>query len=258
MSWREILRANARLGWVMLRADWPPVVWLVGALLPEVIRMLVFVAIGALAGGPDGARYALVGCVVLSIAGTCVSSVTDIPASDVGLGTYRTIAAAGVPVFAQYVVRALALGATALVIAVCVAMALGIATGQPAMIWPLVMRVWMLLPAVAAATMLGLVVIAPAIGSNWEGITYNVATALLTVVSGAVFAVTVPVLQLFGDVLPLTHAIRALRASLTGDPWMGEWMLEFGVAAGWCVIGALIYRAQTLRGRRTGRGAYAA
>ena len=258
MSWHEILRANARLGWAMLRADWPPLVWLVGALLPEVVRMLVFVAIGSITGGSEGARYALIGCVVLSVAGTCVSAVTDIPAIDVALGTYRTIAAAGVPVFVQYVARALALAAAALVVSVCVAITLGLVTGQPAMIWPLVSRVWMLLPAVAAATMLGLVVIAPAIGSNWEGITYNAATALVTVVSGAVFAVTVPTLQAVGDVLPLTHAIRALRESLTGEPWMGEWMLEFAVATGWCIIGAFVYRAQTARGRRTGRGAYAA
>lgn len=257
MSPLRALSANVRMGWLMLRAEWPPAVWLVGNLLPELTRMLVFVMIGAMIAGAEGLRFALVGCMVLSIAGICISSVTDIPSQDVSLGTYRAIALGDVPAFAQYIVRACALCGSAVVTAAIVTTTIALITGQGEMVASLTARSWMLVPAVLSATMLGLVVIAPAIGSNWEGITYNAAVSLIVVLSGAVFAVTTPVARFVGEALPLTHTIRALRASLVGRPWAGELLLELVVAAGWCAVGVVVYRLQAARGRRTGRGAYA-
>lgn len=254
----DVLAANVRLGWFAVRAEWPPVVWLIGYLLPELMRMLVFVLIGQLVGGEAGLRFALVGCAVLSIATTTISYVTDIPAFAVGLGTYRPIALGGIPPFVQFIARATTLWVVAATISAATTVFLGAVTGQHALIPELLSRLWMLVPAVISTTMLGLVVVAPAIGSSWEGITYNGAVAAVTVLSGAIFTVTAPAPRAVADYLPLTHAIQSLRNNLAGEPWIGEFLLEFAVAGGWAVVGLVLYSMQGIHGRRTGRGAFAA
>ena len=93
-----LLAANVRLGAAQLRADWPPGVWLVGYLMPETVRMLVFVLIGSVVGGADGLRFAFVGCFVLSIAAASVAHVTDLPVVDVAAGTFRTVVVGRLPV----------------------------------------------------------------------------------------------------------------------------------------------------------------
>lgn len=253
-----LLSANVRLGLLLLRAEWPPVVWVVGYLIPETLRMLVFVLIGMLVSGADGMAYAFVGCVVLSIATTTVSHVTDLPVTDVHTGTYRSVLLGSVAPFTQYVARALPLGGMALVLATVVAIAVGLLTGQGDLVLPVLSRLWMLIPALFTTIVLGLFVVAPAIGSDWEGITYNGAVALLTVLTGAVFTLTSPIAAGIGSVLPLTHTISALRLSLDGQPWLLEISLEVVVGIGWAIAGALIYRVQDRLGARLGRGAFAA
>jgi hypothetical protein len=253
----ELVAANLRLGWGLLRAEWPAGVWLVGTLLPEVLRMCVFALIGSVVGGSDGLRYAVVGSVVLAMATTTVAQVTDVPVVDVELGTFRAVSLGRWPAFVQYLARLGPLIAMALAIAATCALVVGPLTGQPDLALPLLARTWMLLPAAASSAMLGLLVIAPAIGSSWEGITYNAATAVLTVTSGAVFAPGVPGLAAVGQLLPLTHTVTALRLSLAGRPWAGELALELLVGLGWGLLAALAYRHQVSRGRRTGRGAFA-
>lgn len=253
-----LLVANVRLGAVQLRAGWPPGVWLVGYLMPETVRMLVFVLIGSVVGGAGGTQFAFVGCFVLAIASASVAHVTDLPVVDVATGTFRTVVAGRLPVVVQYLARALPLVAMALVTACLSTVVIGLVTGQAGLVLPLLSRAWMLLPAAAGAVGLGLLVIAPAIGSSWEGITYNAATAVLTVASGAVFAVDLPLLEPVAGLLPLTHTVDAVRASLGGEPFGGALVRELAVAAGWTALAALAYRRQTRRGRRLGRGAFAA
>lgn len=116
----------------------------------------------------------------------------------------------------------------------------------------------MVLPAVFSASMLGLAVIAPALGSRWDTLTYNSATAVLTVVSGALFAPAVnPVVDRVGAVLPLRHSVTALRNALAGRPLGTELALEACVGVGWAIVAALLYRGQDRRGRRHGTGAFA-
>lgn len=253
----ELAAANLRLGQGLLRAEWPAGVWLVGTLLPEVLRMCVYALIGSVVGGPDGLRYAVVGCVVLAMMTTTVAQVTDVPVVDVELGTFRAVSLGRRSAFVQHVARLGPLLAMALVIAVVCALVVGPLTGQPGLAQPLLVRTWMLLPAAVSSAMLGLLVIAPAIGSSWEGITYNAATAVLTVTSGAVFAPSAPWLAAVGQLLPLTHTVTALRLSMAGRAWAGELALELLVGVGWGLLAALGYRYQVRRGRRTGRGAYA-
>lgn len=253
----ELAAANLRLSRGQLRAQWPAGVWLVSTLLPEVLRMCVLALIGSVVGGRDGLRYAVVGCVVLAMATTTVAQVTDVPVEDVELGTFRPVSLGRSSAFVQYLGRLLPLIAMALVIAATCALVVGPLTGQPDLALPLLARTGMLLPAAVSSAMLGLLVIAPAIGSSWEGITYNAATAVLTVTSGAVFAPSIPGLAAAGQLLPLTHTVTALRLSLAGRPWAGELGLELLVGVGWGLAAALAYRHQVRRGRRTGRGAYA-
>lgn len=252
-----LLGANLRLGVLLSRAQTPPAVWLIGRLLPEVVRMLVYVLVGYLVAGAEGMRFALVGCVVLAVATTTVAEVTDLPTIDVEVGTYRRVLLGRISPFLQYVVRAVPMAALALLTAAICAVALGLATGHPEEIGPLLARIWLLVPAATSGVMLGLFVIAPAIGSGWEGITYNAATALLAVASSAI--VTPPAaLAAVGQALPLTHTVEAMRRSLAGEPFGRQLLAELAVGLGWGILAWLAYRWQERRGRRLARGAFAA
>lgn len=253
----SLLAANVRLGVLLHRADWPWRVWLAGRLAPELVRMLVYVSIGFLTAGAAGRELALVGCSVLVVGAMTIADVTDLPSLDVQTGTYRGVVLGRAPALVQYAARAACAAGLALGGALAYAVVLPPLVGSAGLTLPLLVRAWMLVPAVVGCVMLGLVVIAPAIGSSWEGITYNAATALVTVASGAV--ITPPgVLGALGEVLPLTHTVAAVRASLAGGPVAGELLLEVLVAAGWGCAAWAAYRWQEARGRRRAVGAFVA
>lgn len=258
MSSPELLAANVRLGWLTVRHEYPPLVYAVGVLVPELLRLLVYCLVGYLVGGVEGMRFAVVGCAVLAVASACVAHMSDVPMWDVWSGTYPQVALGRVPPVAQYAARGLPMAAQGGLAAVVAMIGLPVLTGQPDLVAPLLAWGWVVLPAVFSASMLGLAVIAPALGSRWDTLTYNGATAVLTVVSGALFAPTVnPVVAAVGAVLPLRHAITALRHALAGRPFALELALELAVGLGWAVVAVLLYRWQDARGRRRGVGAFA-
>lgn len=260
MSWSDRahpLAADVRLGLALHRAEWPWRVWLAGRLLPELVRMLVYVLVGSLVAGAPGREHALVGCLALVVAGLTVGEVTDLPSVDVRTGTYRAVVLGRTPALIRYAARAVWSAGLAVMGALAYAAAVPALTGSAALAPPLLARVWLLLPGVVGCVMLGLVVIAPAIGSSWEGLTYNAAIALVTVTSGAVIAPP-GALAAVGTVLPLAHTVAALRASLSGRPATGELLLETLVAAGWGCAAWAAYSWQESRGRRRAVGAFVA
>jgi len=252
---RQLLAANVRLGIALHRAEWPWRVWLLARLLPELVRTLVYVLIGLLVGGEPGMRFALVGCFVLIIASTTVGEVTDLPSIDVQTGTYRSVLLGRVSAPGQYAARALPLLALALAAALAYAVTVPFLAHGGDLVWPLIAHAWMLVPAAVGGAMLGLVVIAPAIGSSWEGLTYNAAIALVTVASGAIVTPP-PALAALGQLLPFTHTVAALRRSLAGESSIDQVAWECAVAFGWAVLAWGAYRWQEARGRRRAVGAF--
>lgn len=261
MSWSErgeLLTANLRLGWRLHKAHWPWGVFLLGRYLPELVRMLLYVLIGRIVAGPEGMTYAFVGVVVLVVVSAAVAEISDLPVYDTVFGTYPKVRCAIVPPVWQFAARALPLIAIALLLSAGVAVAVGPAAG----LWPLVpdllIRLPLLVPGILSAMALGLTAIAPAIGTWAANATYNVAAAVLTVGTGAVFPVTSSTgLSYVSQVLPLTHTIAGVRASLAGvSPWphLGNEVL---VGMGWMVMAVLVYTWQDRRARKRGVGALA-
>lgn len=254
----ELLLANLRLGWLLHRARWPYGVWTVGSLAPEIFRIIVFVLIGYLVGDEPGMHFALIGCFFLGLISSTVSAASDVPVDDVQAGTYRTVLLGNLSPFVQYLGRAVTICLNGLVITVVATASAALATGQGTTLISLLQHSWLLIPAAISSLMLGLLVIAPAIGSNWEGITYNTATGVLIVMSGAIFTLTNPTAHAIGQALPLTHSVEAMRNAVAGLPYAHDVLLELTVAIGWGLAAFTVYRWQDIRGRRVGRGAFAA
>lgn len=261
MNSRDALRlfhANVVLGAQLFRSEWPIQIWLLGYLVPDVLRTLVYVLIGYVVGGVDGLRFALVGCSVLVAASTTVSHMSDVPVTDVQSGTYGAVSLAGLPPVVQYFARGIPLLGVALVVSVINVSVLGVLTGQLQLTSFVLSHLWILVPPLLSGTAFGLLVIAPAIGSGYEGISYNGATALITVLSGAVYELNNRAADAVGRVLPLSHAISALRLAQDGRPYGAQLLLECLVAVAWGAVALVFYGWQDARGRRRGDGAFAA
>lgn len=258
--------ANARLGTLEYRARWPVPVYVVGSLAPAVLGLLVYVLIGRLAAGPTGMVFAYIGCVVLAVRGECVSAVSDIPIEDAAQHRYPLVRRGSLPPVIQYTGRAVSHAGSAVLTALVTALVLGAVVGASTGQWPVLGRVLLALPLLAAAVpsalMAGLAATAPAIGNSYQNLAHNTASAIVTVCSGAVFPTSVsPVLDAVAAVMPLHHTVLAARALVAGEPvarWAGQVGLELAVGAGWGAFCLVTYAWFDQRGRRTGRGAFAA
>lgn len=256
MNSAEILTANTQL-WRRVQSDeLPPRFWLMGVLVPLLFRSLVYVLLGRMIGGADGLTWTYVGVVFLAVTGSTISHTSDIPIYDVWMRTYPAVSRAYAPVVLQYLSRSVVLMGRALVEAIVVGVAIGLVTSNTSLMLPVLERAWILLPAIVSCTVFGLAIIAPAIGNGSQDLIHNTAGTLLVLTSGALLTPGLaPWLHTLGHVLPLTHAIAAMRASLDGrSPWPGTGR-ELLVAAGWLLAATLAYWLVDRRTKTTGRGA---
>jgi ABC-2 type transport system permease protein len=173
-------------------------------------------------------------------------------------GTYFRIARADANPFGAFALRAVPLyGAAALLVVVTYA-TVGLAAGMLPLALDALRWSSVLAASIFATSMLGLFVIAPAIGTRYDTLTYNAATTVLTVLCGAIIPVPdVPVLAQVAQALPLTHGITSLRAGMAGGDWLTPLISEVVVGAGWAAAAWLLYGAQARRARRAGSGAMA-
>ncbi|MCO6679210.1 ABC transporter permease [Cutibacterium avidum] len=256
MNWVDICVANARL-WRRVQADDTPLrYWVIGSVIPLIFRSTVYVLIGRMLSGGAGMAWTFTGIIFLALTGQTISSVSDIPIYDVWFHAYPSVSRASTPVLVQYLARATILIGRALAEAVITCLAVGFATNNSALILPLLQRGWILLPAVLSCTAFGLAIIAPAIGNRSQDLIHNTAGALLVLTSGALLMPgRAPWLHAVGSVLPLQHAIDAMRSSLSGhDPWPSV-RAELLVLCGWLAVAAAAYHLVDRRTRATGRGA---
>lgn len=254
----SMTRVSFRLGFAQFRDEWPVPIAIIGDLVPETIRMAVFCLIGYVAGGVDAMHFAWVGSIVLVVANTCVSHTTDIATLDSRVGVIPVLQHAPIPLLVQYLCRATPLALMALTKALVVAVAVGVALGQQAWIPQAVASLWVVLPAMLGATMLSFALISPTLGTGWEHLVYNVATAVLTVASGAVINVShLPGIDWFGTLLPLHHSVLAFRdlvgGTATWESALAHTATELLVALVWSAIAALAFALRLHYGRRTGQ-----
>ena len=255
----EAAAAHVRAGALLVVREYPPTVFAVSLLIPEILRVLLYVLIAALASGTAGMRYALVGAGLLSIVTVTVGQVTDLPIYDALQQTYSLLAQGRLPVFIAYLVRSASLAVEAIIIAFCTMVVLSLVTGQMDLIGPLLAHFWLVLPAIFSALAFGLALVAPSITSPWSVLTYNTAASVVVVFCGAVIAVpNLAGIVVASKLIPLTHAVQAMRLALAGQPYGHAVLLELAVGAGWWVVAACAYAAVEHHGRATGRGAFGA
>lgn len=249
-----MLAANVRQARLLVAAESPWPVWLIGTTVPQLFRSTVYVFLGELAAGPSGAAFALAGTIVLAVTLETISSVSDIPVVDAYFGTYGSVTRSRVPVIAQYASRTLPLAGRAALESLAVLLVVGSVTGQLSALPRLLAAWWMVPLAIVSSTAFGLVAIAPAIGTTSQDLWHNTAVVALTLSSGAIIALdTIPVAGVIGAFLPLQHAVHAYRTAAAGGGilWM-ELGLEALIAVGWALAAVIVYTLIDHRGRSRG------
>ena len=115
----------------------------------------------------------------------------------------------------------------------------------------------LLVAAILGAGTMGLFVIAPAIGTRYDTLTYNTVTVFLTLFTGALIPRgTHGVFDLVGTVMPLTNAMDGVRSVMSGGPWLAAFGAELLVACAWGLVAAVTFALMDRRGLRTGQGAF--
>lgn len=254
-------RESLRLGFKQLKDEWPIAIFVFGDLIPETLRVIVFCLIGRIVGGEAGFEFAWLGCIALVVANTCVAHTTDIPATDARSGTIGILSRAPLGLLGQYLLRALPLSLLAAVKVLVVALLLGSLFGFSDTLPSVLSSLWVIIPAIASSTLFSFAALAPTLGTGWEHLSYNLATAVLTVTSGAVVALdSVPGVGIVGGFLPLHHSIDALRNLASGDPDIAAAFvsvgLELGVGALWFMVASAFFKYRLRRDWLTGQGGF--
>jgi ABC-2 type transport system permease protein len=258
VPWHEWFTATLAVGRALYRAENPLRPAGLAILFRNVTEALLFTLLGVATGGTAGGDYSFVGAVVLTTTIYTVAMVTDVPLRDRIDGTYGRLARASRPPVATFAVRALPIAGVAILATLITGVLVGAATGRLHLLAAMTPGFPLLLAGVASGSAVGLFVIAPAIGTRYDMLTFNTMDALIVVFSGALIpAGGHGALGTIGQVLPLTHAIAGMRSAMIGRPWVADLLAELAVGVGWAVLAVVTYRAMDRRGRRTGQGAFA-
>lgn len=257
IPWHEWFTATLGVGWRLYRAENPvrPAALAIG--FRNLTEVLLFTLLGLATGADAGGDYSFVGAVLLTTTIYTIGMVTDVPLRDRIDGTYGRLARAGRPPVATFAVRALPLAGIATLTSVLTGVMGGALTGRLHLLAAMAPGFPLLVAGVFSGCAVGLFVIAPAIGTRYDMLTYNTMSAMVLVFSGALIPPgTHGALDVIGHVLPLTHAIAGVRAVMAGTAWGGSLLAEAAVGAGWAILAIVSYRLMDRRSRRTGDGAF--
>lgn len=224
----------------------------------SILETLLYTGIGFVAAGEAGANYAYVGATALVLIYYCVAMATDIPMRDKWDGTFYRSATTRWPTSVLFVLKAVPNIGHGVLAALVSALAVGIMTGrQPSLILGVMACAPLILVGAFSCVMGGLLVVAPAIGTRLDAVTYNTLGALIVVLSGAVVPQSsLGWLQDVASILPLTHTIDAMRSALIGRPFGSSLLVECVVALTWGVALSVTYAFMKRRGVISGRGAF--
>lgn len=254
---REVVVATVRLGIALFVRENPirPVVF--SSWFRAVCLSLLFTLLGVAAGGAAAGDFSFIGSIILVGSEEVIGLTSDVPMRDRIDGTYWRVRASRLPPFATFALRVFPVIGAGLASSAVAAVTVGLLTGRLPLVLSLLPAFPLALVSLLSGAAVGLFVIAPAIGTRYDTLTYNTMTALLAVFSGALIPRgTHGAFDAVGEVLPLTHAIDGIRAMLAGRPWLADLGLELLVGAAWALIAALTYAAMDRRGIKTGSGAF--
>nr|WP_300340156.1 hypothetical protein [Actinomyces sp.] len=228
----------------------PPGVLITTHLVPELLRMTMYVLIAQLAGGAGAALFAACGAVALITVRMTVSEHSGVPVEDVWHKTMGMNSTAVLPLYLQYTLRSLPLQAVAVIDGL-------VAFSLVRVIAPdheISVGAWLLsLCCVPSGVAFGTAISAFCLGKNMHNMVHNIAASILTVCSGAVIpAEDVPVARFLAPFLPVAGSAQILQS---GEVSAYAWHLagrELLVALMWGACGAALYSVMVRRSRRSG------
>jgi len=254
---RQLARESAALGWKLFHRENPLRLLVLSVYVGQVCAVYFYTLLGRYTGGDTGEHYSYVGAVVISMTYMTVGFNTDVPLTDKWQGTYWRLSRSGFSPYGVFLCRTAPMVVHGVALMILTAVVVGPLTEGVGAAMNLLRALPLMVVLTVLANFVGLAVVAPAIGTRYDVLTYNVATAVIQVFSlayipyGANAAV-----DTIGTVVPLRHGLGALRGWLDGGPWLGQLGLEAIVSAAWLVAGAFAYRFMDARGRRTGVAAF--
>jgi ABC-2 type transport system permease protein len=256
-SANAVARASVGLGWRLFHRENPIRLLVFSVYLAEVCTGLFYVLLGAYVSGAPRTDFYLVGAAVLGMTFMAVGATTDIPLTDKWQGTYWRLSRSGRSPYGLFLARTVPTIVHAVASSIVTVYVVGAATGHLDTALRMLSALPLLVVLAVLTTFVGLAVVAPAIGTRYDVLTYNLVLTVITVFSGALVPPgSSPVVDTVGQVVPLRHGLAAVRGLLDGKPWLGELGHEAALAAVWVVLGSLLYRWMDARGRRTGVAAF--
>jgi hypothetical protein len=255
----EAIPATLRLGIILFRRENPFRPAVLSYWLRAFCQTLLFTLLGVVAGGSAGGDFAFVGAVMLAGVDYTISQVSDVPMRDRFDGTYPRLRAGRLAPVMTFALRSFPAIGSGCAQCFVVAVSVGLLTDRLGLAAAMLPALPLMLAAMLSAATMGLFVIAPAIGTRYDTLTYNTVTVFVTLFTGALIPRgTHGAFDAVGIVLPLTNAMDGVRSLMSGGPWLASFGAELLVACGWGLVAAVTYTLMDRRGLRTGHGAFEA
>lgn len=253
---RLLLKASALVGIEDMKSFYTWQTWVFGWLLRIVFQVLFFTMLGRYVGQPETVRFLLVGgAAAVAVLETMV--IVLFTADDRHYGTLPLLASAPGNYFAVLLARNVHIIATGTVTSSIALFSCALVVDVPLSYPQALLAVPILALGAVASYVFGVflsALIANVVTGRW--VMLNAGYMGLTALCGFVIPVghwPAPLPQL-AEVLPFTHALRALRELLFvgGSPGtiLAQVGLEFLVAIGWFIVARIAFRISLDRARR--------
>lgn len=222
----------------------------------QVVAGVVFVLIAKAAGGNELAQFALIGNAVQIAVFSAVFSMTIVIEAEKWNNTLQYLIASPSNWLPMMLGKGMADYGDSLVGAALVFAILPPILGIQLPVWNLLASIPVILITVLAASSLGWLIGAIALPIRWGTLISNMMGYAMMIVCGVNFPLIAlpPVVQIIGNVLPVTHGLQAIRLIIEGSsylqvlPLIGLELLIAVVygAAAWLIFG---YRLRVIRAR---------
>lgn len=253
----RVVAAAARGALADMRTIYTPFTWTVGWLGRIIMQVIFFALIGTLLGSREAVVYLFIGQAVMATVTECFMAIPS-TTWERRAGTLALLIAAPGPLWPVFVGRSLQWLPSGVATGTIVLLAVGPFFGVTWSPWAALLLVPAL--AVVAASMYAVALALSAVvlrGPRWRNVVSNVSSLVVMLLSGATVPVTMwpSWLQAIGQVLPVTHALEAIRLlqeqGVVGAAWplLGLALL---LGLGWFVLAAAAFTLFGKAGRRAG------
>jgi hypothetical protein len=223
------------------------------SILPRsVLQAVFYVLIARLLTGPAGMGQAFVGATGYALVTATVVRLADVLAVDKQEGTSYRLRTGALPRLLIALCRSWPYAAEALASALAVLTVASVLVGQGATALHLVRYLPLLALAALSLAAFGLAGAAASVGRRADVLVGNLLAAILLAGCQVIVPTSIGWLDTLGQVLPLRHALTAIRIGLHGGDPLPQAGWEALVGIGWFAIAAVLLRIQSHRSARDG------